>query len=82
MAITPPYMEWLGEATYEVCPMCAFEFGNDDDPGVREPMSFAEYREEWESEGRQVFSPRAVSLANTNRKLERALRRIGIGGRS
>lgn len=81
LAITPPYIDWLGEATYEVCVMCGFEFGNDDNPGTAEPMSFAEYREEWEAEGRQVLSPRGVAHANTNGKLARALRRLGLSVR-
>jgi hypothetical protein len=61
LAITPPYIDWLGEATYEVCRMCAFEFGYDDDPGVREPMSFEQYRADWESRGSPVFQPDDVA---------------------
>jgi hypothetical protein len=40
--------------------MCAFEFGNDDNPGTAEPMSFAEYRAEWVARGRPVFDPSRV----------------------
>jgi hypothetical protein len=69
LAITPPYIDWLGEATYAVCPMCAFEFGNDDDPGEGvDPMSFAEYRAEWESEGSPVFRPGDVARINATRE--------------
>ena len=68
LAITPPYIDWLGEATYEVCPMCEFEFGNDDDPGEgADPMSFDEYRAEWEARGRPVFRPTDVAEANATR---------------
>jgi hypothetical protein len=41
--------------SYEVCPNCGFEFGNDDNPGTAAPSSFEQYRVEWESEGRQRF---------------------------
>jgi hypothetical protein len=71
LAIAPPYADWLGRATYGVCPMCGFEFGNDDDPGEgSEPMSFAQYRAEWESEGRQMMSPRGVAEALAIRAAE------------
>ena len=68
LQITPPYANWLGEPTYEVCRMCAFEFGNDDDPGVRESMSFAEYRADWESRGSPVFRPGDVARINATRE--------------
>jgi hypothetical protein len=67
MAITPPYEDWLGRPTYEVCPMCAFEFGNDDNPGTADPMSFADYRAEWVARGRPVFSAEGVAHANASR---------------
>lgn len=44
---TPPYEDLLGRASYEVCPMCAYEFGNDDNPGTAPPTSFEDYRDEW-----------------------------------
>ena len=47
--------------------MCAFEFGYDDDPGVREPVSFDEYRADWESRGRPVFQPEEVAQINATR---------------
>jgi hypothetical protein len=34
--ITPPYEDYLGKPSYEVCPNCGFEFGNDDNPGAGE----------------------------------------------
>lgn len=67
LAITPPYEDWLGRPTYEVCRMCAFEFGNDDNPGTADPMSFAEYRADWESRGRPVFRPGDVARINAAR---------------
>jgi hypothetical protein len=48
--------------------MCEFEFGNDDDPGEgADPMSFDEYRAEWEARGRPVFRPTDVAEANATR---------------
>lgn len=69
LAIEPPYVGWLGRASYEVCPMCEFEFGNDDDPGEGvDPMSFVEYRAEWESRGSPVARPGDVARINAARK--------------
>ncbi|HEY5049415.1 MAG TPA: hypothetical protein VII50_00835 [Acidothermaceae bacterium] len=49
--------------------MCEFEFGNDDDPVPgAEPMSFAEYRAEWESRGSPVFRPADVADINATRE--------------
>jgi hypothetical protein len=50
-ALTPPYEDALGTPSYEVCPNCGFEFGNDDNPGTSSPSSFEEYRIEWLAEG-------------------------------
>jgi hypothetical protein len=61
--IAPPYEDWLGSPSYEVCPLCGFEFGNDDNPGTADPLSFAEYRAEWEEQGRPIFSVKDVEGA-------------------
>jgi hypothetical protein len=53
----PPYEDLLGVPSYEVCPQCGFEFGNDDNPGTAEPLSFESYRAEWERKGSPVFDP-------------------------
>lgn len=53
--LTPPYEHVLGRPSYEVCPNCGFEFGNDDNPGTAAPQSFADYRAEWTAEGRPRF---------------------------
>ncbi len=51
---SPPYEDQLGRPSYEVCPRCGFEFGNDDNPGGgAAPSTFSEYRREWEAEGRR-----------------------------
>jgi hypothetical protein len=56
VSLSPPYEDLLGRPSYEVCPRCGFEFGNDDNPGgTAEPVSFEEYRREWEADGRPWF---------------------------
>lgn len=55
LEISPPYEDFLGSPSYDVCPRCAFEFGNDDNPGTRPPSSFDEYREQWIADGRPWF---------------------------
>ncbi len=56
VVLDPPYRRMLGRPSYEVCPRCGFEFGNDDDPGTAPPSSFEEYRRGWEAEGRPWFA--------------------------
>jgi hypothetical protein len=53
--LKPPYEDQLGRTSYEVCPNCGFEFGNDDNPGTAAPASFEQYRAEWEAEGSPRF---------------------------
>jgi hypothetical protein len=55
--LIPPYEDLLGPPSYEVCPSCGFEFGNDDNPGTADPLSFAEYRVEWTARGQPRFRP-------------------------
>jgi hypothetical protein len=55
MLLTPPYEDQLGMPSYEVCPNCGFEFGNDDNPGTAQPESFENYRADWEAEGSPRF---------------------------
>ena len=57
-SLTPPYENQLGMPSYEVCPRCGFEFGNDDNPGTAAPTSFEEYRDEWVAQGSPRFEPR------------------------
>jgi len=52
LEISPPYEDFLGTPSYEVCPTCEFEFGNDDNPGTAEPLSFEQDRIEWEERAR------------------------------
>lgn len=54
--VAPPYEDHYGLPSYEVCPSCGFEFGNDDNPGTAEPSSFGDYRDEWVARGSPRFS--------------------------
>lgn len=54
--LEPPYEDVLGRLSYEVCPSCGFEFGNDDNPGTALPVSFAEFRQQWIEAGRPLFA--------------------------
>lgn len=54
--MVPPYEHYLGEPSYEVCPRCGFEFGNDDNPGTGPSVSFGEYRDDWKRRGEPWFS--------------------------
>lgn len=56
IVLSPPYENVLGRPSYEVCPRCGFEFGNDDNPGTGEATSFEEYRKEWQSGGQRWFA--------------------------
>lgn len=59
ITLEPPYRHQLGAASYEVCLLCGFEFGNDDDPGtVAAGDSFESYREQWQAEGSEPFEDR------------------------
>ncbi|MFZ2502752.1 MAG: hypothetical protein WAW88_08800 [Nocardioides sp.] len=58
--LKPPYEDQLGLPSYEVCPNCGFEFGNDDNPGTAVPVSFAHCRAEWEADGSARFDQSTV----------------------
>lgn len=49
--LSPPYEDLLGRPSYELCPNCGFEFGNDDNPGTALPISFEAYRAQWVAGG-------------------------------
>lgn len=55
--LEPPYSQYFGDPSYEVCDCCGFEYGNDDEPGTGLPVTFRRYREEWISGGTQWFAP-------------------------
>jgi hypothetical protein len=59
--LVPPYERLLGRPSYEVCPCCGFEFGNDDNPGTGQADSFESYRRDWIKAGQPVFDRSAVS---------------------
>ena len=53
--LQPPYSQYFGDPSYEVCACCGFEFGNDDEPGTRSSVTFKQYREEWIADGMAWF---------------------------
>jgi hypothetical protein len=55
--LKPPYEQYFGDPSYEVCACCGFEFGNDDNPGTSAPASFEEYIREWIRLGCVWFDP-------------------------
>ena len=60
VTITPPYEDFLGAPSYEVCPNCGFEFGFDDNPGANvRADSFNVYRRSWEQSGAVRFSKKS-----------------------
>jgi hypothetical protein len=73
----PPYQHWYGEPSYDVCPCCGFEPGNDDDSwsGAVRPLSFGEYLREWTLSGAEWLDE---SLKPPGWDLTRQLRDAGI----
>ena len=53
--LSPPYENALGRPSYDVCPRCGFEFGNDGNPGTASPVTFEEYRRDWIQRGKPQF---------------------------
>jgi len=71
----PPYEEFFGAPSYEVCSCCGFEFGNDDNPGTSSPVSFEDFRKEWLLEGAKWFDKNALK---STWNLEIQLLQIGV----
>ena len=61
VALSPPYEDLLARASYEVCPNCGFEFGNDDNPGTAPPSSSEEYLADWIADGRPRFAAQRLN---------------------
>lgn len=53
--LNPPYSALFGEPSYEVCPCCGFEFGNDNAPGTAAVISFEHYLAKWSMGGEYWF---------------------------
>ena len=60
-AARPPYEDFFGPGSYEVCSCCGFEFGFEDHPGAGDGVSFEEYRREWIDAGSRWWSERRPS---------------------
>ena len=55
-----PYEILYGDPSYEVCPCCGYEFGNDDCPGTTAGGdSFTKYRNEWIKCGMQWWDEKS-----------------------
>lgn len=65
-----PYNETGGNASFEICPCCNFEYGFDD---YSEGETFASYREKWLKNGAK-FSDSEIQPLEWN--LEKALEQI------
>jgi hypothetical protein len=73
--VDPPYAKYFGMPSYEVCDCCGYEFGNDDEPGTADPVSFEMYRKEWIAKGCQWFSP---NKKPKDWNVENQLRNLGL----
>ncbi len=83
--LVPPYEDQLGRPSYEVCPNCGFEFGNDDNPGTATPMSFLEYYEAWCADGSERFDRKwepALLISGSGLWLGRLAGRWVVGRRN
>jgi hypothetical protein len=60
--------------SYDVCPCCGYEFGNDDNPGTGLPIDFHTYRQHWLRDGAKWFDdrqrPKDWNLNNQLRNVE------------
>lgn len=67
IALRPPYVDALGDPSYEVCPVCGYEFGFDDDPGAgMQGESFDEYHRQWVAAGHPLFDERGFGPDRLN----------------
>jgi len=83
--LVPPYEDLLGLPSYEVCPNCGFEFGNDDNPGTDPPVSFRQYLIDWRNAGSPRFSASwepALLVSDSGLWLGRQSGRWVVGRRS
>ena len=71
----PPYCVHYGDPSYDVCPCCGFEFGNDDDPGTAPGVTFDHYRNEWIAQGYHWFD---IKKCPAKWSLAEQLRSAGI----
>ena len=73
---SPPYRHRYGEASYDVCRCCGFEFGSDDEPVLGTTGdSFTEHLRVWISGGCPWFQP---EQRPADWSLEQQLRSAGI----
>jgi hypothetical protein len=73
--VVPPYSQEFGMPSYEVCACCGFEFGNDDEPGTSDPISFQSYLADWIKGGCVWFD---LTKRPAHWSLDEQLKRAGI----
>ncbi len=71
LAITPPYDDWLGRGDLRGLPDVRVRVWVRRRSRHRRPMSFAEYRADWESRGSPVFRPDDVAQINATREADK-----------
>lgn len=73
--LIPPYRNYFGWGSYDVCPCCGFEFGNDDEPGGDAVGdSFEKYLADWISRGQKWFTPTMKPAGwDLNKQLQNAM---------
>lgn len=52
-----PYSKHLGEPSYGVCECCGYEYGNDDEPGTSDGLTFFQFLKKWINNGCKWFNP-------------------------
>ena len=56
---SPPYCRAFGEASYDVCHCCGYEYGFDDEPGTGPGTAFEHYLTAWMADGCHWLRPEA-----------------------
>lgn len=75
----PPYSIKYGMPSYEVCDCCGYEFGNDDEPGTGDPITFEDYRRQWKENGYSWLnkSKKPVSWSATDQLAQIGITSVG-----
>ncbi|MCI0379448.1 MAG: hypothetical protein L0215_17710, partial [Gemmataceae bacterium] len=66
-----PYCVHFGDASYDVCSCCGYEFGFNDEPGIGEGQSFEDYLMKWKDDGCPWFD---ATKMPTNWTLDKQLK--------
>lgn len=55
--ISIPYSKHFGGPSYGICDCFGYEYGNDDEPGTSEGVTFSQYLKKWINDGCNWFNP-------------------------